>query len=69
MSRIVLIACDKCSTPISGGHAVIQFVAGELATTRDDPLDLCSTCANEFVDWLKPRRFELETAGTTGVPA
>ncbi len=53
--RLTTIRCDKCATPISGGHSVITFTAGELVTRHDQPMDLCKTCTSEFVEWLKPR--------------
>ena len=67
--RLTTVRCDKCSTPISGGHSIIEFKAGELANRHDAPVDLCSTCASEFVDGLKPRRFELSEAGATAATA
>jgi hypothetical protein len=34
--------------------------AGDLVKTRDDPIDLCSDCCAEFVDWLRgTSKFEL----------
>ena len=53
--RQTTILCDKCSTTITGGHSImtITFIAGELTKTRDDPLDLCQSCASELIGWLK----------------
>jgi hypothetical protein len=66
MSRTIHIACDKCATPISGGHSIILFVAGDLSKTQDDAIDLCSDCCVEFVDWLKgSSKFELTASEAT----
>jgi hypothetical protein len=50
--RVTVISCCRCKSPISGGRSIITFEAGELSRTRDDPIDLCSDCCAEFVDWL-----------------
>jgi hypothetical protein len=62
MSRTIRIACDRCSTEIIAGHSILKVTAGDLVKRLDDPLDLCSTCADLFLDWLRPAPFKLESS-------
>jgi hypothetical protein len=57
--RVTTISCCRCKSPIAGGHSIITFEAGDLTKTRDDPIDLCSDCSNEFIDFLKAAPFKL----------
>jgi hypothetical protein len=64
--RHCTISCDRCSSPISGGHSILEVKAGELSKTRDDQIDLCSSCCAEFVDWLRgTSKFELWASDAT----
>ena len=61
--RVTAISCCRCKTPIAGGHSLITFEAGALSRTRDDPIDLCSDCCADFVNWLRgSSKFELTSS-------
>ena len=62
MSRTVRIACDRCSTEITGGHLILEVKHGDLVKQLDQPLDLCSVCADLFLDFVRPTPFKLETS-------
>jgi hypothetical protein len=57
--RHTTIRCDRCSTPISGGHSIVEVKAGDLVKQLDQPIDLCSTFSGQFLDFLKPEPFKL----------
>ena len=47
------IQCDRCGSPITGGHSIIEVKAGNLTRLHSDPIDLCSECCERFNEWLK----------------
>jgi hypothetical protein len=67
--RTTTINRDRCSATIDSGFSILELKHGDLVKQLDQRLDFCSTCASEFIDSLKPRLFELETAGATSGPA
>jgi hypothetical protein len=56
------IRCDKCLSAIAGGNSIIEVKAGDLVRQLDQPMDLCSECCAEFLDWLRSSKFELTTS-------
>jgi hypothetical protein len=65
MSRITTIHCSRCSCTILGGHSILEVKAGDLANRVDEPyFDLCASCADRFLDWLRSGR--LNDAGAFG---
>jgi hypothetical protein len=64
--KVTVVSCCRCNSPISGGHSIITLEAGNLSKTRDDPIDLCSDCCADFVEWLRgSRKFELSSSEAT----
>ncbi len=56
------IVCDRCSTSIDGNHSILEVKAGDLVKQLGEPLDLCSVCADLFLDWIRPTPFKLESS-------
>ncbi|MGO8902132.1 MAG: hypothetical protein ACLQU5_27860 [Isosphaeraceae bacterium] len=51
--------CDRCKSTITGNRSVLTATRGELTvevldeTRLADGLDLCQSCAAQFLDWLR----------------
>jgi hypothetical protein len=63
--RTTTIACDRCSATIDGTISILEAKHGDLAKQLDQPLDLCASCADLFLDWIRPQKFELTTSELT----
>jgi hypothetical protein len=64
--RTTTIACDRCSTEITGGHSIVEVKHGDLVRQFDQPLDLCQQCCSEFLEWLRgSHKFELAASEAT----
>jgi hypothetical protein len=61
--RHCTISCDRCSSPISGGHSILEVKHGDLVKQFDQPLDLCAACSGDLMDFLRPPEpFKLESS-------
>jgi hypothetical protein len=50
--RRTTTTCDRCSTPIVEGAAVLTVEAGNLRDRLHQPVDLCQECAGKLLEWL-----------------
>jgi hypothetical protein len=48
--------CDRCSTEIVEGAAVLTVEAGDLRDRLHQPVDLCRKCAGRLAEWLATGR-------------
>jgi hypothetical protein len=64
--RTTTINCDRCNTTIDGTFSILEVRHGDLVRQFDQPLDLCASCADLFLDWIRPQKFGLVPA-TNGV--
>jgi hypothetical protein len=53
--RITTVHCSRCGATCTGGHSVLRTEAGALANRIEgEPyIDLCGTCVDRFLDFLR----------------
>jgi hypothetical protein len=53
--RLTRVICDACSAPATDGFSVLGEVSGPIRLRLPESVELCSTCADSFVSWLRGR--------------
>jgi hypothetical protein len=54
--RTTVVHCDRCRGEITEGMTVLTIEAGSLRNRLHNPVDLCSVCAAELIEWITPPR-------------
>ena len=52
--RTQKVCCDRCAAVVVEHGSIIELKAGELTKQHAEPwIDLCGSCSERFVEWLR----------------